>query len=420
MKARFSSFASKLGDQSGILRLMDDLGRAMSGQGMRYMLGGGNPAAIPEVQQRFRAIMTEILNDGSSFEQMIGNYDTPQGRPDFLNSLTKYLNSTYGWQITPDHIAVTSGSQSAFFCLFNMFGGEMPDGSSKKILLPLTPEYIGYADQGINPDLFTAHKPTVEIIGEHQFKYRVNFEGLPINQEIGAIAVSRPTNPTGNVLTDQEMQRLHELAKQHGIPLIVDNAYGAPFPSILFTEIDPFWADGVILVLSLSKLGLPGVRTGIVIADPTIIKQLYGMTAILNLANNNLGQELVSRLIEKDELNDLAQIKIRQFYLERRNSALQVINSHFDPALPYRAHLCEGSPFLWLWFDGLPISSHQLYERLKQRSVLIVPGEYFFFGIPEGWKHSEECIRINYSQPEEMVHAGLRIIAEEVSKAYAK
>jgi alanine-alpha-ketoisovalerate/valine-pyruvate aminotransferase len=34
--------------------------------------------------------------------------------------------------------------------LFNLLAGRMPDGSRKKILLPLVPEYIGYSDQGID------------------------------------------------------------------------------------------------------------------------------------------------------------------------------------------------------------------------------------------------------------------------------
>ncbi len=47
------------------------------------------------------------------------------------------------------------------------------------------------------------------------------------------ICVSRPTNPTGNVITDEELLKLDAL-NQHGIPLVIDNAYGVPFPGIIF------------------------------------------------------------------------------------------------------------------------------------------------------------------------------------------
>ena len=76
--------------------------------------------------------------------------------------------------------------------------------------------------------------------------------------------------------------------------------------------------------------------------------------------------------------------------------------------------------FLWLWFEGLPITSKELYQRLKGRGILVVPSEYFFFGLPEGtdWPHIRECIRVSYTMPEEVVEEGIRIIADEVRKAY--
>ncbi len=78
--------------------------------------------------------------------------------------------------------------------------------------------------------------------------------------------------------------------------------------------------------------------------------------------------------------------------------------------------------FLWLWFDELPITTMELYTRLKARGVLIVPGEYFFFGQDEQsmekWDHAHQCLRMNYVQDEIKMRDGIAIIAEEVNKAY--
>jgi len=49
--------------------------------------------------------------------------------------------------------------------------------------------------------------------------------------------------------------------------------------------------------------------------------------------------------------------------------------------------------------------------------VLVVPGEYFFFGLEHDWPHSRECLRLNISQPESAVREGLQIIAEEAARA---
>ena len=65
-----------------------------------------------------------------------------------------------------------------------------------------------------------------------------------------------------------------------------------------------------------------------------------------------------------------------------------------------------------------PITTIELYEKLKKRNVLVVPGEYFFYGLEDPWNHSHECIRVTFSQSENIVKEGIKIIAEEVSKSY--
>ncbi|HEX5790222.1 MAG TPA: valine--pyruvate transaminase, partial [Luteolibacter sp.] len=325
----------------------------------------------------------------------------------------------FGWDITPDHVAVTSGGQTAFFLLFNLLAGRMANGSRRKILLPLVPEYIGYANQGVDGCVFQACKPQIEETGPHEYKYRVDFDRLEVGDDVAAICASRPTNPTGNVLTDEETARLSALAKSHGIPLILDNAYGAPFPGIIFSGAKPFWEPHVILTYSLSKLGLPGTRTGIVIGPPEIIRALRSMSAIVGLANPSTGQQILAPLIESGEVLRMADELVRPYYEEKCRSARAAAAEAFGESVPWRMHRSEGALFLWFWFPGLPISSKELYSRLKRRGVLVVPGEYFFFGEgQEGWRHRDECIRVSYAMDETVVRDGLAIIAEEVKLAY--
>src|SRR4029079_6953927 len=96
--------------------------------------------------------------------------------------------------------------------------------------------------------------------------------------------VPRPPNLSGNVLTTPELERRDLLAQRHRVPLIVDAAYGKPFPGIEFTDSTAFWNDNVVLCLSLSKLGLPGVRTGVVVAHESIIEAITAFNATAALA----------------------------------------------------------------------------------------------------------------------------------------
>jgi len=411
MNWNWSDYGKRFEHPSGILELMEDLGEAMVGaKDSLCMLGGGNPAPIPEVQDCFRRQWELLGRDPSRLDAILGEYDTPQGSPRFLKALAEFLNERYHWGIGPQNIGVTNGSQTAFFYLFNLFGG-----NGRKIVLPLSPEYIGYAEQGVDPDLFRSVHGIIEETAPHRFKYRIDFDQLRLGPQDGALAVSRPTNPTGNVLTDAEVQGLSELAKEHGIPLMIDNAYGAPFPGILFREVTPIWEPHIILSMSLSKLGLPGTRTGIVIAEEGIIQMLSAVHAVAGLASGNIGQALVEPLLRTGELETLCQQCIRPFYLERSRAAGRCWEEALGDRVPWMRHEAEGSMFHWLRFPGLPGGSRELYRRLKEREVLVIPGDPFFYGLETLPADAAECIRVHTAMDPDRVARGIEIIADTIN-----
>jgi valine--pyruvate aminotransferase len=383
------------------------------------MLGGGQPAHIPEMDKIWRRRMEEIAGQAGELEAMLGNYEPPAGSPVFRRAIADLFCRDLGWKIGPENIGVTMGGQTAFFFLFNALAGRFRDARRKKILLPLVPEYIGYANQSVGGEMFQAVKPRIEMTGRHEFKYHVDFDSLRVTDEIAAICVSRPTNPTGNVMDDDEIMHLALLAQSHDIPLIIDSAYGAPFPNAIFTQTTPFWNENIILTLSLSKLGLPGTRTGIVVAREDLIRSIASMTSIVGLANSNVGQTIITPLVESGEILRLSNEVVQPYYRHKSLQAQQWVHEFFDDSLDFRIHRSEGAFFLWMWFEGLPIKSRQLYERLKQRDVLVVPGNYFFYGLQDdSWTHRDECLRVTFTMPEEDVREGYRVIAEEVGKAY--
>ncbi|MBM5068529.1 valine--pyruvate transaminase [Vibrio parahaemolyticus] len=412
---QFSKFGEKFNQYSGITQLMDDLNDGLRTPGA-IMLGGGNPAAIPAMLDYFHQASEEMLASGELVAALT-NYDGPQGKDVFVKALAQLFRETYGWDISEKNISLTNGSQSGFFYLFNLFAGQQPDGSHKKVLLPIAPEYIGYGDAGIDEDIFVSYHPEIELLDNGLFKYHVDFEKLTVDDSVAAICASRPTNPTGNVLTDEEVRKLDKLARENNIPLIIDNAYGLPFPNIIFEDVEPFWNENTILCMSLSKLGLPGVRCGIVIASEEITQALTNMNGIISLAPGSVGPALANHIIAKGDLLKLSSEVIKPFYKQKSQRAVELLQQAITDER-FRIHKPEGAIFLWLWFDELPITTMELYQRLKARGVLIVPGEYFFIGQKDEWDHAHQCLRMNYVQDDEVMQKGIAIIAEEVEKAY--
>ncbi len=397
---------------------MDDLGRALSENNEMLMMGGGNPSHIPEMQQFFHEKMQRVLDRPAEFAHMIGDYGPPQGDTPFLEAIADLLNDGNHWNLSSKNVALTAGSQAGFFLLFNIFGGACTDGIKRRILLPMAPEYIGYGDVGISDGLFITERPEIEKFDDHTFKYHVNFSQLNIDNSIGAICISRPTNPTGNVLTDVEVNHLSQLAEDNNIPLIIDNAYGMPFPDIVFADATSVWNENTILCMSLSKIGLPGVRTGIIIANEEVIEIITRMNGVLNLSIGSVGPTIAHDLVSSGEIARLSRTIIKPYYEKKSLYALELLHKELA-GLEYFIHRSEGAIFLWLWFPDLPISSDVLYKRLKGRGVLIVSGHYFFPGLEDDWWHKNECIRITYSMDKSVIRQGARIIAEEVRKAYS-
>lgn len=422
----FSDFGNKLCSKSGILQLMDDIGRPLPEGVKPYRLGGGNPAMIPEISAMYRNQMQKIMDSGDEFEKLIGLYDSPQGRMSFIETVAAYLSKTYGWNISAENVAITNGSQSACFYLFNLLAGTFSDGkkaTKKKIIFPLAPEYIGYSDQGIEEDTFVSIPSTWKEDDDHTFKYHVNFDLLEDymqkNSDIGALCVTRPTNPTGNVLTDEEIEKLSAISKKYSIPLVIDNAYGLPWPNIIFTQdATPYYDENVILSMSLSKIGLPSLRTGIIIAPKQIVTALGNLNAIASLASGSFGQALAEDLIKNGTLVEKAREYVRPYYEKKSKKALESFNKYFDKTA-YSVHKSEGSIFQWLWMKDLKIPTIEFYSELKKKGVIVVPGEYFFFGndtrylpLIQDHPHYNKCLRINYGGDESEVDEGIKIISE--------
>jgi len=408
-------FARRFVRPTGSLELMEDLGGARPGT---LMLGGGNPARIPQVEAVYARRLGEIAADAGQFGRFAAAYAAPGGDLGFRATVAAALADRCGWPLTARNVALTGGSQAAFFTLFNLLAGE-GDGVRSRILLPLAPEYIGYADVGLSDDLLVSRPAAIEELPDGMFKYRLRLETLAAVPDVAAICVSRPTNPSGNVLSLAELRALDAIARRRGVPLVVDAAYGLPFPGIQFTDGGVLWNENVVLCLSLSKLGLPATRTGIVIAAEPVIEAITAFNATAALAPASTGPLIVEPLLASGELDVLCREVIRPYYEARSRQAVAWLREACRD-LPLRIHVPEGAFFLWLWFPGLPVPSQELYRRLKARGVLVLSGHHFFAGLEEPWPHRHECLRINCSQAPEQVLAGIRLIAEEVGRAYAE
>ena len=409
-----NKFTQRLTENSGIVSLMEDLGEALNSRQDLIMMGGGNPAAIEGVESIFNQHWRLLADSEDTFHKLVGDYQPPQGDPELRTLLADYLNRNCGWQVSKDNIAVANGAQSVFFTLFNMLGG-----GGKKILLPLVPDYLGYADAGLDDNMFTSLQPNIQFIDDVLFKYRIDFDQIEIDPSISAVCLSRPTNPSGNIVSDEEIKQLQQICQTSKVPLIVDLAYGKPFPNATFVDHHLDWDNNMIAVLSLSKLGLPGLRTGFIVANPDVIQRFSRATASMALAPGNTGPMLLKSLLKHEVLNEVTKKWVQPYYADKSKQVLELVKS-LSKDLPVFIHKPEGAFFLWIWFKDLPVTSQVLYESLKAKGLLILSGHHFFESLDDReWMHQYQCVRLSYCQPWHLVEKGLSILFDEINDLYA-
>ncbi|MEM8941104.1 MAG: valine--pyruvate transaminase [Pseudomonadota bacterium] len=414
---QLSNFGEKFASPSGISELMEDLSTALADDPSILFMGGGNPGRVLAAEKLFCDQLQALLNDSHRRHELLGVYQSPSGDRALREEVAAYLRQSFGWEVAIDNVALSNGSQAAFFVLFNLLAGQCPDGISRHVRLPFSPEYVGYRDVGVGDGLFRSGRPQIALIDDDSFRYQVDFSALELGPDTGAVCVSRPSNPTGGMLTDAELKELAARCGRQQIPLILDGAYGLPFPGLVYGGAEAFWNDSTILTLSLSKLGLPGLRTGIVVAREDVIAAFNRANTVLNLATGTAGPQLLRGSLLSGLLDQLCSTEIKPYYEMRRALAFECFRKNRGN-LPVRLHQSEGGFFLWLWCESLPIDSQDLYERLKQRGVIVLPGNGFFMGLDETWDHERQCLRLSFAGDTATISRGFEMIFEELRSVY--
>jgi len=378
-------------------------------------LSAGNPLIIPDVDKIWRKHTNSILD--TTFSDVIGRYGSSQGYEPLINAIVEFFNTTYNWGITNKNILVTSGSQSLYFIATNAFCGTDINSDNRHVLLPITPDYTGYGGVVVDSNMIVSNVPRIEKKEKHRFKYHVNFESLRINESVGAIILSRPSNPSGNIISKDELNKIIDAASSFKIPVLVDSAYASPFPNLVYTNMEHVWKENVIHCLSFSKAGLPGERIGIAIGHESYIEVMEAFQSNLNLHSSRFGQALVAETIISGDMDVLSKETIQPYYLEKKKILEDALDKEM-PDIPWYLHDIEGGLFGWLWIENLPISDLELYDLLKKEGLLIVPGSSFFPSTDKSWVHSSECIRISLTASNEEILLAAKIISKTLVRIF--
>ncbi len=420
MQPALSRIGHDMSSLTGVRAIMKDIIETLrAGQGQTFInLSAGNPLILPEVEQLWRDCTTDLLAS-PEYSEVVCRYGASQGYQPLIEAVVKDFNQRYGLQLSDRNVLITPGSQSLYFYAANAFGGYTTSGDLRKIVLPLSPDYTGYGGVTLTPEALIAYKPTLDIdAAAHRFKYRPDFSQLDIDEQTGCVIFSRPCNPTGNVLTQDEVRKIADLAAPYDVPVLIDSAYAPPFPALNFVEMEPLFGNNILHCMSLSKAGLPGERIGIAIGDEQLIQTLECFQTNLCIHSPRYGQAIAARAIASVALVDIAETVIRPFYQKKVQLVESVLDQAIPDDIPWFLHRGEGAIFCWLWLDQLPMTDWELYQQLKQVGVIVVPGSTFFPGLREDWPHKQQCLRISLTGSDAEIETGMQKLADLLQQIY--
>jgi aspartate/methionine/tyrosine aminotransferase len=210
-----------------------------------------------------------------------------------------------------------------------------------------------------------------------------------------AILVTNPSNPTGGILTEDEMEAVVSIARRARAWLIADEIYrGAELDG---RTTPTFWGryDRVIVTSGLSKaFALPGLRVGWVVAPPKVIDDVWIHHDYLTLTPNALSERLATIATEPRRSEAIfgrtrgilrANLPVLAAWVEEQGGVLDLIPP-LAGAIAYLRY-------------RLPIHSQTLVDRMREeQSVLVVPGAQFGMG---------RYLRIGYGGDVEVLRKGL-------------
>jgi aspartate/methionine/tyrosine aminotransferase len=338
------------------------------------------------------ATVRELLGDWTLIEELLDtelNYPQANG----IVELREHIAALYPGA-TLDNVLVTVGCAEANFITLQTL---LTPGDEMVMMLPNYMQVWGIGHNlGFRVTAF-------HLCEERGWAPDLGELNEVVTERTKLIAVCNPNNPTGYILTQEEMDTIEAAAARVGAWLLADEVYSGA-ERLTNAETPSFWGryDKVLAMNSLSKAyGLPGLRVGWVVGPADTIDDIWARHEYTTISTTMLANRLAAlalspqvrpRLIQRTRDYIRRGFPILDGWLESHERTFGVVPPQAAAIAFTRYHL--------------DINSTELVERLMhEKSVLIVPGDHF------GLDHH---LRISFGLPPDYLRAGLARIHQMI------
>ena len=321
------------------------------------------------------------------------HYTSAAGTLALRRRIVRKLREENGIQAETDGIIVTPGAKPALYQAMMCF---LEEGDECMVLTPAYPSYrSGILMAG-------AEYVPVPLRFEDGFRVTRDMLEAKVSKRSKMLIVCSPCNPTGHVLTGEEMRDIADFVLEHDMLLVSDEIYEKLVydgrKHLSFGAI-PEIADRVITLNGLSKsAAMTGWRIGYSASSPELSR------VMLKLQQNTVNCTAAftqAAAIAAFDCADEAE-SMRQSYLRRRDLICDGLNA--IPAIT--CPRAEGAFYAFFRIDYKGMNAEELADyMLDKAGILAVPGTAFGEG-------GEKCIRMSFAADEASLREAVKRMAE--------
>jgi len=318
-----------------------------------------------------------------------------------LRATIAHILANQGIHAHPKDILITTGSQQALSLVANLL---LRPGD---VVLLESPTYSGAID------LFTSEG--AQLVG-----VPVDENGMQVERIEALLRTYHPKliytiptfhNPTGACMSGTRRRQLVALAKKYNAPILEDEFVGdlrydgRAQPALKSLDC----CGDVIYTGTFSKMLMPGIRVGYLLASGPVYERLRAWKHTTDLASSNLIQRALEAYISvgryQTHLN-----RARRIYRRRRDAAIAALHKYMPDDVEWITP--QGGLFIWLKLpDG--VTDHNLYASAISHKVAFAPGSLFFPA-----EKSRQFLRLNFvMHPGEIIAEGIRRLSEAISNS---
>lgn len=323
----------------------------------------------------------------ASLETHVHGYTDPLGIPELRQAIADHYKARYGVHVDPGRVVVTAGSSVGFILTFLAC---FDVGDKIGLSVPFYPAYPNIIEA---LDLRTTFMRT-----DASSHFQLTPEHLMAVPNLDGFVVASPANPTGAMLSPDELQALVDFALANDKCMISDEIYhgitfGRPEQSALA------YSDDIIVLNSFSKyFSMPGWRVGWMVVPEVLIDPIRRLMQNLYISTHSVSQHAaVAALGATDELR--ANVDV---YRKNRDFLLKALPdmgiTDFSPA--------DGAFYIYADVSAFTNDAESFCARMiEEIDVAITPG--VDFDRDEG----HLFVRISYAGAHETVQAAVERMA---------